>query len=154
MAAQIRHKSYRYKARTSWTGERRGAMSAAGRPDIPVGSPPEFRGDGKSRAPEELLLGSVNTCILLTFLTLIQGSSVTLVAYDSEVEGLIEHKEGVHQVTEVTVRPHVTVASEAELAPAREAMDNVEPRCFMSQSIKARVTVEAQFAAAAAAVET
>ena len=60
MVAQIRHKSYRYKARTSWTGERRGAMSAAGRPDIPVGSPPEFRGDGKSWAPEELLLGSVN----------------------------------------------------------------------------------------------
>ena len=151
MAAQIRHKSYRYNARTSWIGERRGAVLAAGRPDIPVGSPPEFRGDGKSWAPEELLLGSVNTCILLTFLTLIQGRGVTLVAYDSEVEGLLEHKEGAHQMTEVTVRPHVTVASEAELAKAREAMEEVEPRCFMSQSIKARVTVEAQFAARAAA---
>src|ERR1700751_4798520 len=136
MAAQIRHKSYRYKARTSWTGERRGAMSPAGRPDIPVGSPPDFRGDGKSWAPEELLLGSVNTCILLTFLTLIQSRGVTLVAYHSQVEGLVEHKEGVHQVTEVTVRPHVTVASEAELATARQATDEVEPRCFMSQSIK------------------
>jgi organic hydroperoxide reductase OsmC/OhrA len=151
MAAQIKHKSYRYKARTSWTGKRRGAMSAAGRPDIPVGSPPDFRGDGKSWAPEELLLGSVNTCILLTFLTLIQGRGVTLVAYDSEVEGLLEHKEGAHQMTEVTVRPRVTVAGEAELATARQAMDQVEPRCFMSQSIKARVTVEAQFAAGAAA---
>ena len=151
MAAQIRHKSYRYKARTSWTGERRGAMSAAGRPDIPVGSPPEFRGDGKSWAPEELLLGSVNTCILLTFLTLIQNRGVTLVAYDSEVEGLLEHKDGAHQMTEVTVRPHVTVASEAELVTARQAMDKVEPRCFMSQSIKARVTIEAQFAAGAPA---
>jgi organic hydroperoxide reductase OsmC/OhrA len=150
MAAQIKHKSYRYKARTSWSGERRGAMSAAGRPDIPVGSPPEFRGDGKSWAPEELLLGSVNTCILLTFLTLIQGRGVTLVAYDSDAEGLLEHKEGAHQMTEVTVRPHVTVASEGELASARQAMDQVEPRCFMSQSIKARVTVEAQFSAAAA----
>jgi len=126
-------------------------MLAAGRPDIPVGSPPEFRGDGKSWAPEELLLGSVNTCILLTFLTLIQGRGVTLVAYDSEVEGLLEHKDGAHQMTEVTVRPHVTVASEPELATARQAMDEVEPRCFMSQSIKARVTVEARFAAGAAA---
>jgi len=65
-------------------------MSGAGRCDIPVGSPPEFGGDGKSWAPEELLLGSVNTCILLTFLSLIQGRGVTLVAYDSEVEGLLE----------------------------------------------------------------
>jgi len=40
-------------------------------------------------------------------------------------------------MTEVTVRPHVTVASEAELATARQAMDKVEQRCFMSQSIKA-----------------
>src|SRR5215471_11693742 len=121
MAAQIRHKSYRYKARTAWIGERRGAISAPGRPDIPVGSPPEFKGDGKSWAPEELLLGSVNTCILLTFLTLIQGRGVTLLAYDSEVEGLLEYKEGAHQVTEVTVRPHVTVANEAEIAAGREA---------------------------------
>ncbi len=90
--------------------------------------------------------GSVNTCILLTFLSLIQGRGVTLLAYDSEVEGLLEHKEGAHQMTEVTVRPHVTVASAAELATARQAMDKVEPRWFMSQSVKARVTVEAQFA--------
>ena len=47
----------------------------------------------------------VNTCILLTFLTLIQGRGVTLIAYDSEVEGLLEHREGAHQMTEVTVRP-------------------------------------------------
>jgi organic hydroperoxide reductase OsmC/OhrA len=134
MAAQIRHKSYRYKARTSWAGERRGAMSA-GRPDIPVGSSPEFKGDGKSWAPEELLLGSVNTCILLTFLSLIQGGGVTLVAYD-EVEGLLEHKDGAHQMTEGAIRPHVTVASEAELATARQAMDKVEPRCFMSHPSK------------------
>ena len=79
MAAQIRHKAYRYKARTSWTGERHGAMSGVGRSDIRVGSPPEFGGDGKSWAPGELLLGSVNTCILLTFLSLIQGRGVTLV---------------------------------------------------------------------------
>src|ERR1043166_7185443 len=128
MAVEIRHKSYRYKARTSWTGERRGVMLAAGRPDIPVGSPPEFRGDGKSWAPEELLLGSVNTCILLTFLTLIQGRGVTLVPYDSECEGLLELREGPHQLPEVPSGPHAPVAREAGLAPAREAMDKVEPR--------------------------
>ena len=45
-------------------------LSAAGRLNIVVGSPPEFKGQPDVWAPEELLVGSVNTCLMLTFLAL------------------------------------------------------------------------------------
>jgi organic hydroperoxide reductase OsmC/OhrA len=89
-------------------------LSAVGRPNIVVGSPPEFKGEPDVWAPEELLVGSLNTCMMLTFLTLAQARGLTP---ESEAEGLLENVEGKHHITEVTVRPRVTLKSDAELEP-------------------------------------
>lgn len=134
-------KTFRYRARTTWRGARQGVLSGPGKPDVIVGSPPEWKGRPDNWAPEELLVASVNSCIMLTFLTLAQGRGVTLVAYDSDAEGDLEIIDGVYQVTRITARPRIAVANETELHAARDAMDEVEARCFMSQSVKAEVTL-------------
>src|SRR3979490_3213586 len=107
------YKSFRYKANTSWSSERRGTLAATGRPDIVVGSPPEFKGDAGVWAPEELLVGSLNTCTVLTCLTLAQARGLTPVGYQSDAEGLLENVEGKYRITEITVRPRVVLASDA-----------------------------------------
>lgn len=135
------HKSFRYKAKTTWTSERVGVLSGRGKPNIIVGSPPEFKGKPDIWAPEELLVGSVNTCILLTFLTMAQKRGLIPAAYDSEAEGLLENVDGKYLITEVTVRPRITVKSKADIEPIREAIESAESRCFMSNSVKAKVTV-------------
>ena len=99
------YKSYRYKAKTTWGTARRGTLSAAGKPNVVVGSPPEFKGEPDIWAPEELLVGSLNTCLMLTFLALAQARGLTPVGYESEAEGLLENVEGTYRITEVTVRP-------------------------------------------------
>lgn len=139
MAPKTAYKSFRYKAKTTWSSARRGMLSAAGRPDVIVGSPPEFKGDRDVWAPEELLMGSLNTCMMLTFLTLAQAQGLTPVGYESEAEGLLENVEGKYRFTEVTVRPRVTLRSEVELESARKAMEGVEAHCFIANSINARV---------------
>jgi hypothetical protein len=45
--------------------------------------------------------GSVNTCMMLTFLTLAQAKGLTPVRYESEAEGLLENIEGKYRITEV-----------------------------------------------------
>jgi len=67
------YKSFHYKARTTWSSARRGILSAAEKANIVVGSPPEFRGEASNWSPEELLVGSLNTCLMLTFLSLAQA---------------------------------------------------------------------------------
>jgi organic hydroperoxide reductase OsmC/OhrA len=119
------------------------------KPDIVVGSPPEFKGEPDIWAPEELLVGSLNTCMMLTFLTLAQAQSLIPVGYESEAEGLLENVEEKYHITEVTVRPRVTLKSEAELEPARKIMESVEAHCFIANSIKARVTLTPEFIIAA-----
>ena len=142
------YKSFQFRARTTWGSARRGILSTAGRPNIEVGSPPEFKGDLDNWAPEELLVGSLNTCMMLTFLTLDQAQRVTLVGYESEAAGLLENIEGTYQITSITVQPRVTIKSADELESARKAMESVEAHCFISNSIKARVTLRPEFVVA------
>jgi len=139
------YKSFRYKAKTTWTSARRGLLSAAEKPNIVVGSPPEFKGEPDIWAPEELLVGSVNTCMMLTFLSLAQARGLTPAEYESEAEGLLENVDGKYRITEVTVRPHITVKSEAEAEHAREIMESVEARCFISNSVKSEIKLMAEF---------
>ncbi len=103
---------------------------------------------GSGCAPEELLVGSLNTCMMLTFFTLAQAQGLTPVGYESETEGLLENVEGKYHITEVAVRPHVTLKSEAELEPARKTMESVEAHCFIANSINARVTLTPEFVVA------
>jgi organic hydroperoxide reductase OsmC/OhrA len=132
-------KAFRYKAKTTWSSARRGLLSAADKPNIVVGSPPEFKGEPDIWAPEELLVGSVNTCMMLTFLALAQTRGVTPAGYESEAEGLLENVDGEYRITEVTVRPHITVRTEAELERTREIMETAEAQCFISNSVKSKV---------------
>ena len=76
METKRAYKSFRYKANTAWNSARRGTLSASGKPSIDVGSPPEFKGEPNIWAPEELLVGSLNTCMMLTFLTLAQAKGL------------------------------------------------------------------------------
>jgi len=139
------YKSFRYRAKTAWSSARRGTLSASGKPNVVVGSPPEFKGEPDIWAPEELLVGSLNTCMMLTFLTLAQAKGLTPVGYESEAEGLLANIEGKYRITEVTVRPRVSLKGKAELERAREIMESVEAQCFISNSIKSKVTLTAEF---------
>jgi organic hydroperoxide reductase OsmC/OhrA len=124
-------------------------LSAAGKPNIVVGSPPEFKGEPDIWAPEELLVGSLNTCMMLTFLTLAQRQGLTPVGYESEAEGLLDNVEGKYHITEVTIRPRVTLKSETELELARKSMESVDAHCFIANSINARITLTPEFVVAA-----
>jgi organic hydroperoxide reductase OsmC/OhrA len=141
-------KSFRYRAKTTWSSARRGQLSAAEKPTVIVGSPPEFEGEANIWAPEELLVGSVNTCMMLTFLALAQARGLAPAGYESEAEGLLEKIDGKYSFTEVMVRPLITLKDEAELEPAREIMESAEAHCFISNSVKAKVNVVAELVVA------
>jgi organic hydroperoxide reductase OsmC/OhrA len=144
------YKSFRYKAKTTWGSARRGALSSAGKPNIIVGSPPEFRGEPDVWAPEELLVGSLNTCLMLTFLTLAQARGLVPAGYESEAEGLLENVEGKYRITEVTVRPRVALKGESDRELAHKIMEGVEAQCFISNSITSKVTLTPEFVVAPA----
>ena len=148
MEAKKAYKSFRYPATVVWKSARRGEAIAAGKPALSVGNPPEFRGEEADWSPEHLLVTALNTCLMLTFLNLAERKGVGVKAYESNAEGLLEFSDGRYRITAVTVRPKVTLASQAEIDTARELMGKVEEQCFISNSITAKVDLQPDFSVA------
>jgi len=146
METKKAYKSFRYKNDLAWISPYRGTLRAADKPDLAVGSPPEFRGFPDNWSPEDMLVGALNTCLMLTFFAFALSKGVVPVAYQSSAEGLLENVEGKYRITEVAVAPTVVLKSEADLNVARELMrEKVEANCFITNSISAKVKVTPQF---------
>jgi organic hydroperoxide reductase OsmC/OhrA len=140
-----KHKSFRFKNSLTWTSGRRGRASAPGKPEMDIGSPPEFRGEPGVWSPEELFVGALNGCLMLTFIAMAQAKGLQFVAYESAAEGLLENVDGKYRITEVSVEPKLVLKSEGDLDTARAIMSTVEEHCFISNSITGKVKLAAQF---------
>lgn len=138
------YKSFRYSAGLVWTAGRAGRASSAGKPDITVGSPPEFRGQEGVWSPEHLFISSLSTCLMLTFLAMAERRNLEVEAYTSDAEALLESVEGKYQVTTVTVRPKITLKSADSMEAAREIVSKMEANCFISNSVRSRIDLQAE----------
>jgi organic hydroperoxide reductase OsmC/OhrA len=119
-------------------------LSIPGKPEVTVGSPPEFKGEPGIWSPEELLVGALNACLMLTFVSLAQTKRVQFIGYESAADALLENVDGRYQITEVSVQPSLTLKTQADLEAARTIMGEVERHCFISNSIKAKVKLAPQ----------
>ena len=138
-------KSFRYQTHAVWIRARRLRTSAAGKPELEISSPPEFKGDQGAWTPEDLFVAAVNNCIMETFLAYAEQKRLVLVAYESSAEGLLEFKDGKYRFTEITVRPQVALKSQDEVEHAREIMESAHANCFVSNSITSSVEVLPEF---------
>ncbi|WP_141688596.1 OsmC family protein [Bradyrhizobium paxllaeri] len=139
------YKSFQYRNNLIWDTARRGRISAPGKPDIEIGSPPEFKGEAGVWAPEEMLVAALNACMMLTFVAFAQGKRLEFVAYESAAEGLLANVDGKYRIVEVNVRPIVVLRSETDIEAARTIMTEVKANCFISNSITADVILAPQF---------
>lgn len=138
----IRSKTYTYHTRVRWTERKIGSISASGKPDLQVATPPEFKGHEGIWSPEDLFVASANICLMTTFLAFAERAGLAFTSYESEAEGLLELVEGKFQFTRIILRPTLTVKQSEDTAKAKEILEKAEANCLISNSMKARVTLE------------
>ena len=110
-----------------------------------VGSPPEFKGTPDVWCPEEMLVGAVNTCIMLTFLAYAQNRKLELAGYESRAEARVEHRDGKYRVTHITLHPVVALKAEDQIPVAEQIFKSAKEDCFISNSVIATVDLTPQF---------
>jgi organic hydroperoxide reductase OsmC/OhrA len=135
------YKVFRYQTDVFWKADRRAVVSAAGKPDIEVSSPPEFKGEAGFWTPEDMFVASINLCTLLTLVAFAQHKGLEFVSYESAAEGVLENIEGKYRFTEVILHPRMTVKSEEDIERAREILDSAHKGCLVSNSITTAVKV-------------
>jgi organic hydroperoxide reductase OsmC/OhrA len=140
---EVRSKVYTYRTLVRWTNEKKGLATSPGKPDLQVATPPEFKGHTGFWSPEDLFVASINVCVMSTFLAFAERVGLGFTAYESEAEGKVELVDGKLQMTTVVLSPRVSLKPGEDAGKAREVIAKAESHCLLSNSVKARVMVEA-----------
>lgn len=128
-----------YPVFVKWTGEKKGMLSVAGKSDLEVAIPPEFKGHPGIWSPEDLFVAAVNSCLMATFLSLAQQKKVEFLSYESEAIGILEKFEGQLIFTKVAIKPRVVVARESQREAVLATLMLAEKHCLVANSIKTKV---------------
>ena len=141
-----------YHVDINWNKERRGIMCS---PElnsvsnetggcIEVATPPEFpKGIPGIWSPEHLFTAAVSSCLMTTFLSIAENSKLEFTAFRCQSEGKLEQVEGKFIMSEIILKPTVTIVNEKDRERAEKVLQKSEAACLISNSIKSKVTMNA-----------
>lgn len=105
----------------------------------------EFKGDGLNPDPEDLFVGSLSACHLLSFLAIASRKRLTVDAYDDSASGTLEKDaKGRFAMTRVVLRPRVRFSADTHIdSKTFEDMHHLAHEvCFIANSVTTNVSVE------------
>ena len=110
---------------------------------IEVATPPEFpKGIPGIWSPEHLFTAAVSSCFMTTFLSIAENSKLNFISFRCDASGKLDQVEGKMQMTEVIVKPALTIPDERDRDRALRVLLKTESACLISNSIKAKVIME------------
>ena len=117
-------------------------MRASGLPDLRTAPPVGFDGPGDAWSPEQLLLGAVSACFVLTFRAIARASRVEVTSIAVDAEGMVDRADGRARFTEIVLRPRLALPAGVELASVRRVLDKAHRACLVSASLATPIRVE------------
>jgi peroxiredoxin-like protein len=138
---KVKHKSFTYTTGLTWIEGKIGTLVSDGKPEFQISSPPEFKGNAGMWTPEDMFVGAVEMCQMLTFLALAQKQQLSLVSYTSTAKGTLEFIDGQYRFTHVIITPTIVVEKPATEFDVQTLMREAHKRCLISNSITAVVEV-------------
>jgi organic hydroperoxide reductase OsmC/OhrA len=143
--------THEYAARLRWTGSTGLGWDHYDRTHS-VTAPPaeqevrvttgESKGDPAILNPEQLLLMAASSCQLLWFLHLASKARIDVVSYEDEASALMPEDDPPVRITEITLRPRITVAGDASEERVRKLVDTAHEHCFIANSLKSSMRIE------------
>ncbi len=140
-------KQHRYAVTTQWTGSDQGPardyesysrahrFAIPGKPDIAGSSDPNFMGDASRHNPEELLVAALSGCHMLWYLHLCTVKGVVVEAYEDAADGIMVEEPRNGRMTEVTLRPVVTISADSDAGRAEQLHARAHAECFIANSM-------------------
>ncbi len=136
-------KEHYYDVTVDWLQDRKGIASSTVLDNtIEVVTPPEFKGGISGQwSPEHLFTAAVNSCLMTTFLAIAENSNLHFSAFTSKAAGKLELVDGKYLMTEIILKPEVTIVAEEDTEKALRILNKSEAACLISNSIKSKVTM-------------
>jgi organic hydroperoxide reductase OsmC/OhrA len=145
---QSMDRSHNYNLTVKWTGnkgtgtsdyrayERSHIIEAENKVDIAGSSDPAFRGDKTKHNPEELLLASLSSCHMLSYLHVCVINGIVVVDYTDNATGtMVETPDGSGHFTEAMLNPQVIVKDSSMIEKANQLHHKAGELCFIANSV-------------------
>ncbi|MGF3055724.1 OsmC family protein [Microbacterium sp. YY-01] len=155
---------HHYALTATWTGNKGTGTSGYrdysrditvridGKPDSYGSADRVFHGDAERWNPEDHLLAALSQCHLLSYLHVCVREQIIVTAYHDRAAAVLQQdNNGGGAITEVILRPHVTVADAAMMEAALHAHEQAQKLCFIANSVAFPVRHEATVSTADAA---
>ncbi|HSS15203.1 MAG TPA: OsmC family protein [Rhizomicrobium sp.] len=113
-----------------------------GQETVTASAAPAYKGDASKADPEDLLVASLSSCHMLSFLAIATKKRVTVTSYEDDAVGFLENDNGKLWIARVILRPKVTCDADAETLAQMHHM--AHEACFIANSVKTEVRVEAR----------
>lgn len=139
---------HHYALTATWTGDlgtgtsgyreysRDVTLEVSGKPDLLASADKPFRGDPTRWNPEDMLLGALAECHLLSYLHACVTAGVVVVSYRDRATGtMTEDGKSGGAFTDVLLRPEVVVAEASMIEAAERAHDDAHRMCFIANSV-------------------
>ena len=141
--------THQYNVNIHWDSDRKGIMCS---PEltvpqrekgcIEVATPPQFpKGIPGIWSPEHLLTAAVSSCFMTTFLAIAENSKLNFKSLDCQAVGILDQVDGKYLMTEVVLKPEITIADMKDHDRALRILQRTEMGCLISNSIKSKVSM-------------
>lgn len=148
------HKEHHYTVTCRWNGSTGLGYEAYGRAHDIAAPPakaalkltadPAFHGDPALLNPEQLLVMAASSCQLLSFLAVAARKRIDVVEYEDRAEGFMPEDDKPVRITRVVLRPRIVVKGPAGREAVLKAVDTGHEHCFIANSLKTDVKIEAE----------
>jgi len=142
---------HEYEVDLQWKEGRIGILSSDKLNDrIEVATPPEFPGGIEGIwSPEHLYVASVSSCFMTSFTAVAEYSKLSFEELTVPATGVMSNETGKYVITEIILRPTLTISDESKKDKALRILQKAEEICLITRSIKTEVKLEPNIAIAA-----
>jgi len=136
-----------FKAAINWTSNQNQAQAGRkfyskshqikieGKPILDVSAAKAFKGDPELYNPEDLLLSSLVSCHMMSYLYVCSQNGIEVLEYSDNAEAILEvAPDGSGRFTEVRLYPKVTIANPDKIQEALELHTKANKLCFIANS--------------------
>ena len=140
--------SHFYNVDINWESNRKGIVCSPELNEkngicIEVATPPEFpKGMEGIWSPEHLFVAAVSGCLMTTFLTISENSTLEFERFSCQAIGKLEMVDGKLMMSEILLKPTVVINSVDYRDKAIRVLKKAENACLISRSIKSKITME------------
>lgn len=134
-----------FKAEAKWTSNKEDSTKRfyskshqiiiEGKPVLHVSAAKAFKGDPELYNPEDLLLSSLVSCHMMSYLYVCSQNEIEVLEYSDNAEATLEvSPDGSGRFIEVILNPKVTIANPDKIQMALDLHQKANQLCFIANS--------------------